>query len=355
MKSLILLTLLSLSIFSAEKKEDGLEPMVEPIEFDKIKDVIKKDRLKSTVTKKKKKIVQKKKERTEQKMRRYDIPSEDEFWSFFSEYWLVKNVTILKWDFKKPDYGLEVSFRRFLEDLGLFEVKYRILLVNTPDISHFALPSNNNEVIFILGVPFIRTLDLSKLEISILLLEDYLRFLEDLGLFEVKYRILLVNTPDISHFALPSNNNEVIFILGVPFIRTLDLSKLEISILLLEDYLRVKEGYFKDFVSVKGTKDFIGGNFYNKDLNKKLMKEISEKYDEIIFDKGFNFQQQFKVTNKMNAMLKSNIKWWNGYFLLLNKIDNLVKTNILYQKYLKIYPSPELQIGWLKPQKKQVL
>ena len=171
MKSLILLTLLSLSIFSAEKKEDGLEPMVEPIEFDKIKDVIKKDRLKSTVTKKKKKIVQKKKERTEQKMRRYDIPSEDEFWSFFSEYWLVKNVTILKWDFKKPDYGLEVSFRRFLEDLGLFEVKYRILLVNTPDISHFALPSNNNEVIFILGVPFIRTLDLSKLEISILLLE----------------------------------------------------------------------------------------------------------------------------------------------------------------------------------------
>lgn len=292
MKSLILLTLLSLSIFSAENKEDGLEPMVEPIEFDKIKDVIKKDRLKSTVTKKKKKIVQKKKERTEQKMRRYDIPSEDEFWSFFSEYWLVKNVTILKWDFKKPDYGLEVSFRRFLEDLGLFEVKYRILLVNTPDISHFALPSNNDEVIFILGVPFIRTLDLSKLEISILLLEDY---------------------------------------------------------------LRVKEGFFKDFVSVKGTKDFIGGNFYNKDLNKKLMKEISEKYDEIIFDKGFNFQQQFKVTNKMNAMLKSNIKWWNGYFLLLNKIDNLVKTNILYQKYLKIYPSPELQIGWLKPQKKQVL
>lgn len=296
MKAILLSFIFSLSLFAqgaTEKKEDdGLEPMVAPIEFDKIKEVIKKDRLDGTVKKKKAKIIKKSQARTQKKINLYDIPSKDEFWSFFSEFWLVKNVTILKWDFKKPDYGLDISFKNFLEDLGIFEVKYKILLVNTPDISHFALPSDNGEVLFLLSVPFIRTLDLSKLEISILLLEDY---------------------------------------------------------------LRVKEGYFKDYVSVDGLDKFMGSNFYNKDLNKDLLKKVAEKYDEIIFDKGFNFQQQFNVTNKMNAMLKSNLKWWNGYFLLLGKIDNLVKTNILYQKYLKIYPSPELQIGWLKPQKKKVL
>ncbi len=276
----------------SQKESQDLEPMVAPIEFDKIKEVIKKDRLDGTVQKKKQKIVKKTNERRQRKIDLYNIPGEKDFWSFFSEYWLVKNVTILKWDFKKPDYGLDISFKNFLEDLGIFEVKYKILLVNTPDISHFALPSDDGEILFLLSVPFIRTLDLSKLEISILLLEDY---------------------------------------------------------------LRVKEGYFKEFVSVKGLKEFMGGNFHNKDLNTQILKKVAEKYDDIIFDKGFNFQQQFNVTNKMNAMLKSNLKWWNGYFLLLGKIDNLVKTNILYQKYLKIYPSPELQIGWLKPQKKKVL
>ena len=40
-------------------------------------------------------------------------------------------------------------------------------------------------------------------------------------------------------------------VLSVPFIRTLDLSKLEISILLFEDFLRAKGEFFKTYVSVK--------------------------------------------------------------------------------------------------------
>ena len=271
---------------------DGLEPVVEPIMFDKIKDVIKKDRLGDEVVKKKAVIKKKIRKRKQKKVGRYNIPDSEEFWSFFSEYWLVKNASVLKWDFKKPDYGLDKSFQKFLETVGILEINYKILLVNTPDITHFALPSNGDEYIFILGVPFIRTLDLSKLEISLLLFEDY---------------------------------------------------------------LRVNNGFFKEYVSVPGLEKFIGGNFYKKDFDVGLLNKVAQKYDEIIFDKGFNFQQQFKVTTKMSSILKSNAKWWNGYYLLIGKIDNLVKTNILYQKYLKIYPSPELQMSWLRPKKKKIL
>jgi hypothetical protein len=277
----------------AKAQEDkGLDPMVAPIEFDKIKDVIQKDRLGSEVVKKKAVIKKKLRKRNIRKVEKYNIPDNDEFWSFFSEYWLVKNATVLRWDFKKPDYGLDESFKKFLETLGIFEVRYKILLVNTPDINHFALPSNDDEYIFLLSVPFIRTLDLSKLEISLLLFEDY---------------------------------------------------------------LRVKNGYFKKYASVPGLENFIGGNFYQKDFNVSLLEKVARKYDDIIYDKGFNFKQQFDVTLRMSAILKGNAKWWNGYYLMLGKIDNLVKTNVLYQKYLKIYPSPELQLSWLRPKKKKVL
>jgi len=40
---------------------------------------------------------------------------------------------------------------------------------------------------------------------------------------------------------------------------------------------------------------------------------------------------------------------WNTYLSLLSKIDELTKNNVLYKKYSQIYPSPELQLNWLKP------
>jgi hypothetical protein len=280
------------SFAQTDKGEKDLTSVSESIEFDKIKKVLKKDRLGAEVAKKKAIRRVKKIKRKQKKVGRYDIPEEERFWSFFSEYWLIKNATVLKWDFKKPDYGLEKSFREFLETMGVFEVRFKILLVNSPDVTHFALPSNPNEFIFLLSVPFIRTLDLSKLEISLLLFEDY---------------------------------------------------------------LRVQNGFFKNYASVDGVKGFVGGNFYEKKFDSKLIEAISTRYDQLIFDKGFSFKQQFEVTKKMNQILKSSSKLWNGYYLMLGKIDNLVKTNILYQKYLKIYPSPELQLSWLRPGRKKVL
>lgn len=290
MKNILISILLifSMNTFSQEKgkketKEDNTSGIVN---FENIQDVLKNDKLSNEVNKKIKKKVEKKKKQKVSRIRKYNIPNEYTFWTFMSEYWLIKNVIFLKWDFQKPDYGLVKAFQEFLERMGVYEKKFKILLLNTPEITHFALPSNGDEIIFLLSVPFIRTLDLSKLEIALLMFEDYLRW---------------------------------------------------------------EEGYFKEYVKFPALNKMIGSNFYQKKFDEKTLKKALAKYDEITSDKGFDYQQQFAITSKMSKILKDDNKLWNSYYRMIQKIDNLVKTNILYQKYLKIYPSPEIQLNWLRP------
>jgi hypothetical protein len=258
----------------------------ELLDFSSIKDIIKKDGLEGELKKKqeeKRKYLDAKK-LTE--MKRYNVPTQDVFWSFFSELWLVKNATMLKWDIHKPDFELEKSF---------------------------------------------------------------IQFLESQGHYEKKIKILLVDTAEIAHAALPTNNDEYIFIISLPFIRTLDLSKVEISLILFEDFVRVRKGYFKNYVQTKELEEYLGTNFSGKPFNKKLIDESLKKYNQVLFEKGFSFQEQFETTKEIDVLLKNDLKMWNTYLTLLEKIDNLTKTNTLYKKYSQIYPSPELQLNWLKP------
>jgi len=248
----------------------------ELIDFDSIKKVLKSDQLNKQVHKKTKHIKKLKKKRVLNRKLKYDVPDEKSIWTFLSEIWLVKNSSIVKWDFKKPDYAIEGAFKSFLEKHGYYE----------------------------------KTI-----------------------------KILLVDTPNITHMAIPANPGEFIFLLSVPFIRTLDLSKLEISILLYEDYIRAQKGYFKQFVTSPKFEKMIGSNFQGKKFNSKEVKEIFKRYDEIMFAKGFSFQQQFEVTKAVSRMLKSDLKLWNTYFSMLKKIDDLVKSNLLYNNYVKIFPS----------------
>lgn len=272
-------------------KKSQIEKEVEFVDFSSVRNLLEEDGLQKSANAKKKKIKKVRTAREKRKVNRYNVPNENNVWSFISEYWLVKNAPLLKWDFRKPDYGISESFTMFLEKQGLYEKNFKIILVDTPNISHFALPSNSNEKIFILSLPFIRALDLSKFEISILLFEDYLR-------------------SEMQHF------------------------------------------YRK--VQLKGIKKLVGSNFYKKKFDKKAIEDVLKVYDDIIFIKGFSIQQQFEVSKKLEGYLKSDLRLWNGYMKMLRKIDVLVKNNILYSKYIKIYPSPELQIDWLSPKKKRI-
>ena len=130
------------------------------------------------------------------------------------------------------------------------------------------------------------------------------------------------------------------------------MSKLEISLLLLEDYFRLEGGYFKKAVSTEKLKRLAGTNFYGKKPDMSMIEELLNKYDTQINQKGYSFQQQFETTKKMDSFLKSSPELWNAYFHLLGKLQSFLKVNVQYKDYLKLYPSPEMQLKWISPEEK---
>lgn len=264
------------------------EKELEVVNFNSIKKVLQQDGLSEAARKKAKQVKILKKEQGKIETQRYLYPGESELWGFISEYWLIKNAQLLNWDIEKPDYGLDKSFRTTLESLGFYQKKFKILLVNTPSVVRAGLPGTG----------------------------------------------------------------ESIFILSLPFIRSLDLSKMEISLLLFEDFIRLEQGYFKKKVSTEKMVKLAGSNFQGSKADVSMVEEVLKNYSRQINQKGYTFQEQFEVTKKMDAFLKSNPELWNAYYRLLNKIDRFVKVNIQYKNYVKLYPSPEMQVKWLSPEEK---
>ncbi len=282
------LLLLSLGAYSQTQKLQE-EKELEVVNFKSIKKVLEKDGLSQAAKQKKAQVAVMKKEQVNLDQGRYTYPSEDELWGFLSEYWLVKNAQILGWDFEKPDYGLESSFRSTLQTLGFVQKRFKILLVNTPTLVRASLPGNDGEMILLLSVPFIRSLDLSKLEISLMFLEDY---------------------------------------------------------------FRLEAGYFKNQVGTDKMKKLAGTSFYGQKPDLTVIEELMKNYHKQIYEKGFTFQQQFEVTKKMDSFLKSNPELWNVYFRLLGKLKSFLKVNVQYKEYVKLFPSPEMQLKWISPEEK---
>ena len=282
------LLLLSMGAYAQTQKLQE-EKELEVVNFKSIKKVLEKDGLSQAAEQKKVQVAVMKKEQVNLDQGRYNYPSEDELWGFMSEYWLVKNAQILGWDFEKPDYGLESSFRSTLQTLGFVQKKFKILLVNTPTLVRASLPGNDGEMILLLSVPFIRSLDLSKLEISLMFLEDY---------------------------------------------------------------FRLEAGYFKNQVASEKMKKLAGTSFYGQKPDLTMVEELMKNYHKQIYEKGFTFQQQFEVTKKMDSFLKSNPELWNVYFRLLGKLQSFLKVNVQYKDYLKLFPSPEMQLKWISPEDK---
>jgi hypothetical protein len=286
MKKLLFLLLIQTAFAQTEKLQDEKE--LEVVNFDSIKKVLKEDGLSEAAIKKQNVVKAMKKEQVKVEAERFQYPNENELWGFLSEYWLIKNAQTLHWDFDKPDYGIENSFKNMMENLGFYQKKFKILLVNTPTVVRTSLPGDN----------------------------------------------------------------ELIFILSLPFIRSMDLSKLEISLLLLEDFIRLEQGYFKKKVETEKMKKLAGSNFFGAKPDISMVEELLKNYTSQIQEKGYTFQEQFEITKKMDAYLKPRPELWNAYFRLLGKIDRFIKVNVQYKEYIKLYPSPEMQLKWLGPEEK---
>ena len=134
-KMTILILAILFSLISHAEKSDKKsieEKENELIDFNSIKKILNSDQLSKQVTNKKIKIKTLKKKRVLNRKLKFEIPSERNIWTFLSEVWLIQNASIVKWDFQKPDYGIETTFKDFLEKNGYYEKTIKILLVNTP-------------------------------------------------------------------------------------------------------------------------------------------------------------------------------------------------------------------------------
>jgi hypothetical protein len=274
------------SAFGEEKLQEEKE--LEVVNFSSVKQLLKKDGLDIHVEKKKNDIKVLKKTQEKINLQRFQYPSEDELWNLVTEYWLIKNAQILAWDFEKADFALEKSFSHLLEEVGFYQKRFKILLLNSSTIVRAGLPGNQ----------------------------------------------------------------ESILLLSLPFIRALDLSKIEISLLLFEDYIRLEQSYFKKNVTTDKMLKLAGSNFAPSKPDSTLVNELLLKYNSQVFENGFTFSQQFEVTKKMDAFLRSRPELWNAYTRLLNKMDKFLKTNLQYKDYVRMYPSPEMQLKWLGPEEK---
>jgi hypothetical protein len=285
----ISLCMCTAAIANAQTEKIQEEKELEVVNFNSIKKVLQQDGLSESAQQKKVEVQILKKEQTKIDDSKYFYPSQDDLLKFVSEYWLVKNAQLLKWDFNKPDYGLDKSFKTMLEKLGFYQKKFKILLIDSPNIVRAAIPGESGEIIYIISVPFVRSMDLSKLEIALFLLEDFFRY---------------------------------------------------------------EAGYFKKAVVTEKLTKLAGTNFHGGKVDQSMIEELLLKYDQQINTKGFTFQQQFEVTKKMDSYLKATPDLWNAYFMLLGKLDRFVKSNQQYKDYTKLYPSPEMQIKWMSPEEK---
>lgn len=258
----------------------------EMINFNSLKKILKNDLLEGEVQKKVETVERLKEERKDNEVSKNFFPTKEDFWGFISEYWLIQSAQDLKWDFDKPDYGLREAISNVFRSQSLIEKKLKILIINSPNLSHLAIPGHNNESIFIISLPFIRSLDLTKQEIALMVLEDY---------------------------------------------------------------LRLEAGYFVKYVATKELNEILGKNFYGRSMDIKEINKIVQNYNEFISKKGFTFQEQYEITKKMDGLLRSQMPLWSSYGQMISKIDRLVKMNLMFEHYIKLYPSPEMQLKWLNP------
>jgi len=273
------------------KSDDRLveEKELDVVDFQHVKDVLTKDGLMQEALRKKKDVARIQSIRAQEDRGRYDYPDAETFWPLVTQYFLVKEAPLLQWDFEHPEYGIEASLATLMKTVGMMQKRFRILALNAP------LPG---------------------------------------------------------HLALPWTSNEYCLLVSVPFIRAMDLSKLEISLLLLQDILRVQEGWLQEQVAPKDLAPQLGSNFFGKKPELAPFYAVAKNYREFIAEKGYSFQQQFQITKKMDALLRPHTELWNGYVRLLGKLDRAVKGNVLFKDYVKLYPSPEMQIRWLAPEEK---
>ena len=252
--------------------------------IDDIKSIIKNDFIK----KNKEKINQKKRAALQKKTKKNKKRESDNkyySWKILNRLWLVENVDVLKWNFDRPDYGLNKVINDVLRRTGYSSVKYKIILSNSNIISHTSLPGKRSEVFIILSKIFLERMDVTKQEIALLVLEELVRSRKYKNIDDLEQRI--------------------------------------------GTYPRLKNG-----------------RNYKKDVN-AFVRKAFKVYDELVYNYKSNFKEEYAVHTILMNSLASEQKLLNSYLNLQKKINRLIRDDHLFSNYPNVYPSPELRIRWM--------
>lgn len=218
---------------------------------------------------------------------KYRYPSVQDFWKFASEYWLVKNIDVLKWDRASDASLYKKGFEQLLATLNKKGITFKIIVSPTSWISHFVLPRGTGNYIFVVSLPFITEAKLTT--------------------------------------------EDVLFVM-------------------LEDLIRIEKGYLFDFLKDESFFKKLGSDFYvNKKPNmsdfEKMMEQMSYFYKQY----GYSFDQEFRVTRELIELIKNDeplTQKYEGYSYKLSKLGEKFKQ--LFPKDEGLYPGLMIKKSWLK-------
>ena len=110
-----------------------------------------------------------------QKKQSFKYPSYDDFWRFTFEYWMVKNAKYLKWDQSIANEEFNQELRSLFQSTNIKIKKFKVFILPTSWISHFAIPKGNSEFYFFISQQFIKEAALKSSQAAIVLFDDYIK------------------------------------------------------------------------------------------------------------------------------------------------------------------------------------
>lgn len=247
-------------------------------EKNKLKEILKNDHIKQGA---KRSQVQKKVKQTQKMKGSKGIVGKSDLRKVIKNLWLIRNNFVLKWDKKLPDYGLKDTISEIFLAFGVKGFKYKVLFVHTNLITHQMIQVSGKEFIFIVSKVFAEQLDLSKQEISLLLLESYVRATNDMH-------------------------------------RT----------------------NFREFSPKKG-----------ENLKEKINQYIEENLkhmDSEIFNYQGSFESEDIVLKNIFNGLSSKKNFLKIYKRMLGKINELLRNDARFKYFSSRFPSPEIKLNWLE-------
>jgi hypothetical protein len=256
----------------------------EKSDFKELKEILKKDELLENFTKKQKAKKVKKAVKKMLAVQDEFFPDKKSFWEIYPEYWVAKNAAILKWNFERVDMGVSLHTQKILNQVGILEKNLKVLFLNSSFIPHLSFSNTENQFLILISLPFIKAMDLTKNQISLLIIEEVLR-----------------------------------------------AQRLHLEQVLIEKDQKVM--YQKKIAKLEEVTSFIN--------------QLDEKFMKFLKSQGFSFQMLYEVTLEMKNILASHPILLKDYKELCEKKKSLVINSKDFKFYSRLYPSPEMQLKWL--------